>query len=288
MDLLKRVWLTVLAGVLCACERDPEGINLIGAGSTAVFAVIEAGSQDLYVIVSSTERGTIPIVTVELSRGQEVFLLEQGAGRCSSFLAEGNCYGATVGNEIAPGDVWQLQVGLPDGAFISGTKRVPDPPLFELRTDATRFSLGCKNELCTPEPFNVPSVSIPFEVSSAVPSGLLELSIQPVRAFRGDLEVANAVCTIDHIRYAFETPTTVQSEFVLRGARCHQDTTPVAWDSVHARVKAVAYDSTYARYTALTIEGDALQPGSLRFGLDNGLGLFAGAGSTTRSITLTR
>ena len=61
---------------------------------------------------------------------------------------------------------------------------------------------------------------------------------------------------------------------------------PVEYDSLHARLLVTAYDTAYVRYAATIEDGGSVQQRRFAAGVSGALGLFAGAATADRRITL--
>lgn len=313
MEILRRFFpiaAALIPAVLLAggCEfvRDPAGIDLVGE-QIMVHSVLKAGSDTAAVFLTRVRPGSgnsgpsvspISGATVRIvAGGDTVQLTEAPAGFASCIVAFGSassqigpgCYAAVLPTGIRSDTEYRLLASMAGGGgAIQGAATIPSTPEI-LRPDPNaRFVV---QRQYTGQGF---PGEISVRLRSGAGTGGVQLDLQTTAVFAGGVRVSDAVCQLEYPR-GLTRPATSDTAVItiFNPIFCWRWATPgtalpVEYDSLHARLLVTAYDTAYVRYAAMIEDDASVQQRRYAAGVSGALGLFAGAATADRRITLVR
>jgi hypothetical protein len=309
MEVLKRSALLLgVALIVGGCEflREPTPLELTGE-QIMVHGVLEAGSDTVAVLLTRVRPGrqgtngaeVLPLSGVDVriaGGGSSVRLAEAPAGfgaclRARDTTGQGprvfgpGCYAAVVPGGVRAGGRYELLVAAPGGE-IRGTVTVPTRPVILRPDENARFVIRRESggERAAGE--------IPVRWTAPATAASIELNLVAAAVFEKGGQVSGAACRIERpvgLIYPVERGDSA-SAVIYNPIYCHQPTSAttvraVEQDSIHARLLVVAYDTAYTRYATLP-SGSSVQRDRFAAGVTGALGVFAGAATTERRITL--
>lgn len=268
--------------------------------SVAVHAVLAAGTDTARVLLTRYDPDALADVrfsgisgaAVRVARaGDTIQLPEAPAGfrDCDfdPFQPDTNepagpgCYGGIVPGGLREGERYALRITLPGGGSVSGTATIPARP-----------------EILAPAAGRVVPVRLPdgpvtggpgssFPVRWKAPdAGRVEIAIVRPQAFRDGRALTGVLCRVQQGPLPDEL---IESDSVLHqvvSAFCSRGGEGVRWDSISVVMMVTAYDTAYARFARDVVSKESVRRGRATAGLDGAYGVFAGAASAERRLTL--
>jgi hypothetical protein len=300
--------------VLFGCTREPTPISLTGE-QLMVHSLMLAGSDTVQVHVARALSDPIrdpdlpggfdfsrPVSSadVRLIVGQSTIALREapaGFAPCTparqsapqeAVQAEAGCYAALVPGGIRPNVPYRLEIRMGAAGSADGHAVVPEAPVFTEASSHTRHSIAFGHGFWG----TAGAVAIP--VRYQLPGGVtgVRVAIQLDDVYRGGNHVPEATCyPFGGDQFVRRSATTDSTRVELHGVYCHRDSAgrleEFVPDSVLGRVVLTGFDSTYVRYSEAAQQRSA-EASRLRAGVTGALGVFAGAATVTRPITLIR
>lgn len=306
---MKREILLGLALLVGGCDflRDPTQIEVRGS-EVIVHSVLRAGSDTVAVLLQRAEPATagngprIEAISGAVVRiaggGASVPLAEAPGGFPSCVRGErtplgealadsirAGCYAAVFPGGVRAGERYELRIELAGGGQIEGATVVPGAPEILAPDPGSRFEV--RNQPRFDE--GVGDVPVRFRVSAAV--GGVEVGLDPVTAFEGGAAVPGAQCRIEHgsgIRRDGEETDTARVRIfnpIICVQQVESEGRRIELDSLHTRLLLTAYDTAYVRYLEV-LGGETVARSRASAGVTGALGVFGGAATTERRITL--
>jgi hypothetical protein len=268
--------------------------------SVAVHAVLAAGTDTARVLLTRYDPDApadmrfsrISGAAVRVARaGDTLQLPEAPAGfrDCDSDPfqpdagepARPGCYGGIVPGGLREGERYALRITLPGGGSVGGAATIPSRPEI-LAPAAGRIVL-----VRTPDGPATGGPGSSFPVRWKAPeAGRIEIAIVRPQAFRGGRALTDVQCSVrqgplpDELVRADSVLHQVVSAFCSRGGE------GVRWDSISVMMMVTAYDTTYARFARDAVSKESVRRERASAGLVGAYGVFAGAASAERRLTL--
>lgn len=309
---MKREILLGLALLASGCDflRDPTQIDVRGS-ETIVHSVLRAGSDTVAVLLQRAEPATggngpriVPVsgAAVRIAGGgASVLLAEAPSGFPSCIRGERNplgealgdsiragCYAAVLPGGVRAGERYELRIELAGGERIEGTTVVPGAPEILAPDANARFEV--RTQIAPPYGAGVGEIPVRVRVSAG--TGGAEAGLATLTAFEDGRAAPDARCRIEHgsgIRRTPADPDTLRIR-IINPIDCAQQVESgyrrVEWDSLHVRLLVAAYDTAYVRYVESLYDGETVARGRASAGVMGALGVFGGAATAERPVTL--
>lgn len=296
----------VIVASLAACDfvPPPTAVELEGA-AVVVHSVIAAGSDTVRVLLTRVtpdagwsvggndfQQGVHPVSSADvrlITPEGPVSLTEEAdvPVDCFGNLGESSgpgCYVAEVPGGIRGGVSYGLQVVLPDGSTISGVATPPAPVDIHEPAPYTRYEVAWMRSDTTRGP-----AEVTVRIDAAPRVAGISVSLLLAEAFVDGAADPTLMCSIDARPYPREMAVASEVPVEIHAMRCvlreEAELRPVQPDSMHVRLLVAAYDSAFMRYRRLLYEKQ-VPAGDATEGVSGALGLFAGAATAERVITL--
>jgi hypothetical protein len=269
--------------------------------NVAVHAVLAAGTDTASLLLTrfvpagprtESRFSRVSGANVRLVRGADTLWLREapagftdcytdarGAGEAEE-IGPG-CYAAVVPGGLRAGERYELRASLPDGTLIRGAATIPGAP--DILAPATARVVAVR----TPESPLYSKSTMMFPVRWQVPAGTGRVEIGVVRpqAYRDGRPIARVVCHLQPGPLPADLVRTDSVTHQVVSASCSRGGEIVRWDSIATRLVVTAYDTAYARYAREVLSG-SVRTGRASAGVEGAFGLFAGAASAERRLTL--
>lgn len=283
LRLLGLVPLAACGGLL----RDPVGIPGMET-QYGVHSLLVAGADSASVLVvryppapapSEPDWEEVTDATIRLVAGADTLDLALGAPGCTRTFngtPMARCYRAGVPGGIVAGRTYGLLVDIPGFGRITGTTRIPTPPVIVSPSEGTRIEATFTNN-------QWPTMPIRLDVAAdarRVEVALLEQD--PQRECQVHFLSARGILILDADEAAQLSP----SRFT---AICYTQSGPQPLGELPVVLRAVSYDAEYARYAEIAFDaasGSILKTHA-RAGIDRGVGYFAGAAAAVVNVVMT-
>lgn len=298
MALLNRLAPAALLVLVAGCDPTRPEVPLERLRSrTSVHAVLEAGTDTARVLVARYDplrRETVRVAgaRVVLTRGSEAYPLVEapaGFGDCVRFSTDTlpqpiqpGCYAATIAGGIRAGERWYLEVALPDGTAARGATTIPNVPVVASPAPNTRVRVAATPNSAAPlQPFLI-------RWSTPDAGGYAQAALALDATYRAGAPITSARCQIDQSRGAVPWDVVPRDSLRLyfHDLVCTASGNSIPWDSARATLRVTAYDTAYLRYQNTTLRDDASPANRASAGISGAVGVFGGAASAVRAVTL--
>jgi hypothetical protein len=258
----------------------------------AVHGVVFAGSYDVAVLVSripvpetgqeiryeGVEDAVVEVVVAGIPIRLDHRHLTDACvigmdGGLGTFTGAG-CYSARLDQPIAAGAIVDLAISLPDGTRITGSATVPEPVKLHAPEPAARIVAAVTDQGAAGQG------TLDLAWSAAPEVARLEVTAFATRAGCG-VGIGNTHPQVNFVLIRNVPGGGARIPFTY--VDCPGSTT---WDSFPALVRVTAYDSLYARYSDDVLTASAVRLDRASAGLRGALGLFIGAASVDRPVTM--
>lgn len=314
MEVLKRA-VILAAGLLAAgCEflRSPTPLELTDE-QIMVHAVLQTGTDTVSVLLTrvrpqpNATPGSPFVDVLPLSGadvritggGSTVRLAEAPAGfapcvQLSQFAESGKprsfgpgCYVAVLPGGVGSGVQYALSAGLPGGGEITGVAEVPAAPVILRPTENARFTVRRQHG------GGSGVGEVPVRWTAPANAGGIELRLAATAVFANGSQVPGARCGIEQpVGPVYDVERGDSTTMVIYNPihcflRTESGSTSLLdQDSIHVRLRVTAYDTVYTRYASALESGGSVQRSRFAAGVTGALGVFAGAATADRQITL--
>ena len=305
MDLLERalVGLGLLAAG-CGFVREPTPLELSDE-QVLVHSVLHAGTDTIAVLLQRIRPGAgsaVPLIRpisaadVRITGGSgEVHLREAPVGfrRCGPLDAAGadpnraepGCYAAVIVGGVEPGGRYELAIALPGGGTVRGTAVVPEAPALlaparDARVVLGRTGAGGYDHIG----------DVPVRWSARDGTGGVQLGVLPGTAFKDGEVMRGGPCdapSASSRSWFIDEPRvdSISLRIFIPGCSIEPGQ-PLVHDSIYADLLLTAFDTAYTRYQKLGGSNETVRREQASAGISGALGVFAGAATARRGITL--
>lgn len=302
--------LLVLLATVGGCFRDADIVDVDDTTPT-VFSLLTAGADSASVLVVRPRDGAGPQpLTYEPVHGAEVRLIRDGdtvwavegerpcIGEWTGSGEAGGCYWAALGEPIAPGEEYRLEIQLPTGGAVTGETVVPGPPVIlepevgqvvEATCDQADTCYG--RHVPEAEPAFIPVASVPMIWE--LPSGIQRVvpSLEATTTYYQD-QVYPDGCRLGRVAvYGVEAESGATRDSLrwpILNIDCPDPALhPGRFDSIRAEVSVTTVGPAYSSYLETVLEATVREPRASH-GLTGAYGVFSAVTPARRSILLVR
>lgn len=299
-----------------ACLRDPTPLDLDDS-SVSVHALLETGTDSALVLLGRSAAGSPQSSPFRGVSGAEVRLISVGdttwltETRGSACVVQGGfwgmegepgvgCYRATLDSPVRPGEDYELEISLADGARIVGRTVPPAPvaisaPAPDLHIVVTcNDAHTCYGEQLAEPPYFRPVAAVPVGWEAPVSVAGTEIVLRPVVVYLDGVEYPGDACTLGYSsRFAFAGDRSYAEDgtWPIPNISCPTGEAgalaPARFDSIRAELSVIGWNQHYVRYFE-SGQGQGVRPEAASQGIEGAYGVFGAFSRATRRVMLVR